>query len=176
MSGIDITVVAIVVVFTLVGAWRGLFKEILSLVGIVVGVVAAFRAYGPIEKILFNFFPHFPGVCKAVSMGVIFLLVTVLVGILSLFMRKLVVLSGMGMMDRLLGAIFGFVRALIVASAFLIVVVASFPQGRYWIEQSPVSSKVITLTRATMKLASPKVKELFKEHWSNPQKPKKERV
>jgi membrane protein required for colicin V production len=176
MSGIDITVVVIIGLFTLIGAWRGLFKEILSLLGIVAGVVAAFRAHGVAEGILINFFPHFPGICKAVSMGVVFLVVTALIGLLSLFLKKVVVITGMGPIDRTLGAVFGFVRALIVVSAFLVVIVASFPQGKYWIDRSPVSQKVMVITKATIKLASPEVKELFKEHWSNPQKPKKERV
>ncbi len=176
MSGIDLTVLAIIVLFTLIGAWRGLFKEILSLVGIVLGVMAAFQAHGAVEAILINFFPHFPSICRITSMVVVFVVVTAVIGLLSLFLRKMVVITGMGAIDRTLGAVFGFVRAMIVASAFLIALVAAFPQGRYWIEQSPLSSKVMTVTKATMKLASPKVKELFKEHWNNPQKPKKENV
>ena len=173
MSGIDMTVVAILVLFTLIGALRGLFKEILSLVGIVAGVVAAFRAHGAVENVLLGFFPHFPGICKAASMGIVFIVVTSLVGILSLFLKKVVVITGMGAIDRTLGALFGLVRGLLVASAFLIVIVASFPHGRYWIDQSPVSKRVMVVTRATIKLASPRVKELFKEHWNNPRKPEK---
>ena len=176
MSGIDLTVTAIIVLFTLIGAWRGLFKEILSLIGIVVGVMAAFKAHGPVETMLLNFFPHFPGICRITSMIVVFVMVTAVIGLLAIFLRKVVVITGMGAIDRLLGAIFGFVRAMIVASAFLIGIVATFPQGRYWIEQSPVSSKVMTVTKATMKLATPKIKELFREHWNHPVKPKKEEV
>ncbi len=176
MSGIDMTVVAIIVLFTLIGAWRGLFKEILSLIGIVLGVMAAFQAHGVVEKVLLGFFPHFPGICRITSMVIIFLVVTSVVGLMSLFLRKMVVVTGMGAIDRVLGALFGLVRAMIVASAFLIAIVAAFPQGRYWVEQSPVSSKVMIATKATIKLASPRVKELFREHWNNPEKPKKEKV
>ena len=118
MALLDWVVVALLVLSVLIGAWRGLLFEVLSLVG----WVAAFFMAQWFSPAVANWLPvGAPDAVwrYAVAFVLIFIGVAFAVGLVASLVRRLVTVVGLRPVDRTLGAVFGLARgvlALLVAA------------------------------------------------------------
>jgi uncharacterized membrane protein required for colicin V production len=115
MTGLDLLIVGLVLVLTLRGIWRGFINDLSGLLGLVLGYFFA----GPLAKYLDPFLEAFvegprlrEGIAYYLSLFVIYLAV-VFLGKLATGMSKLVLL---GWLNRLLGALSGFTKGILIAS------------------------------------------------------------
>lgn len=132
MTGFDYTVFAIVLLSILLGWWRGLVYEVLSLLGWVAAWMAA-RMFAAEAA------PYMPAALGTESARttaafvVVFVLTLIICGIVTWLLSKLVKWVGLGWLDGLLGMLFGMVRGVMVV--LLLVVLAGmthFPQESFW--------------------------------------------
>lgn len=134
MAALDYCVIGLVAFSVLLGWWRGLVYEVLSLLGWVVAYIVA-------RLFALDVAPYLPAVlgAEAIRMVVAFALLfvaTLLVGgIVAWLLSKLVKFVGLGWLDGLLGALFGMLRG-----GFLLLVLVwlagmtSLPQAKFWRE------------------------------------------
>ena len=115
MTGLDLLIVGLVLVLTLRGIWRGFINDLSGLLGLVLGYFFA----GPLAKYLDPFLEAFvegprlrEGIAYYLSLFMIYLAV-VFLGKLATGMSKLVLL---GWLNRLLGALSGFTKGILIAS------------------------------------------------------------
>ena len=125
---IDIVAVLVVLSSALISFMRGFIREVLTIAGVIGGVVAAVLL-GPVfaptvrgwfgvdeasEKPakLFDIIPM-DIVSDAVSYGVIFLIVVIVLSVLSHMMSGAAKAMGLGPVDRTLGVFFGIARGLL---------------------------------------------------------------
>ena len=115
MTGLDLLIVGLVLVLTLRGIWRGFINDLSGLLGLVLGYFFA----GPLAKYLDPFLEAFvegprlrEGIAYYLSLFVIYLTV-VFLGKLATGLSKLVLL---GWLNRLLGAMSGFTKGILIAS------------------------------------------------------------
>ena len=125
MTAFDITIIVILAVSTLVSVYRGLIKEFLSLLVLVVALIVAIRLSKLPKVWLPDFdlwgFPVLGSDYQAVLMFILlFIAVSVVGGFISRAIFKLVHGGLMGSIDRLLGAVFGLVRGGIVVVALVL--------------------------------------------------------
>lgn len=121
LHGLDIAMLAMLAASLLVGAWRGLVFELVSLGGWIVAGVAALNGsavvgpYLPIGE---------PGSALNVAAAVLATFVAVLVacGLLARLVRALIASTPLTVPDRMLGAAFGIVRGLVLLVALATVV------------------------------------------------------
>lgn len=128
----DYAVIGVLVLSLLVGVWRGVVSEILALFAWVAAFFAA-RAFGVQvgEMLVFGLpdpaWRHVAGFV-AVFVGVL-ILFALARWILSLLLRAV----GLGPLDRLLGAVFGLARGVLVAwVAVLLAGFTALPQQQWW--------------------------------------------
>jgi membrane protein required for colicin V production len=127
---IDLVICAIILISALVAFFRGFIREVLTILGVVGGLMAAYTfgaSLVPFYNDLMNVEPVAEGESAERFMGMIpypllseilgyttiFLLVVIVLGIISYFLSKFVEEVGMGMMDRTLGVIFGIARGVV---------------------------------------------------------------
>ena len=132
MTAIDYIVLGILFISIFLSVMRGLVRAVLSLAGWIVAFIFAgsfsadFEPFLPSEiggeslRILVSFVVVFISV----------LLVTVLVTmLLSSFIKGI----GLGFVDRILGAVFGFLRGLLVITVLVLIAgLTSIPQQNFW--------------------------------------------
>ena len=106
MNWLDIFILVALAVAALIGLKIGIIKAVLSLVGIIVGVILAGRFYAPLAEQL-SFIPH-AGVAKIAAFGIILIGVMVIVFVLARLLKWAVSMMMLGWVNRLGGAIFGF--------------------------------------------------------------------
>lgn len=115
MTLFDATVIAIILAFLARGVWIGFIRQCASVAALVLAVLIAGRSHGQFAPIFSRFIP-WPQLSFLVTYGLVFLAVFGLVIALGFVLKKVMTLSLMGWFDRLLGGLFGLLKAGIVVS------------------------------------------------------------
>jgi membrane protein required for colicin V production len=120
MSAFDLIFLVILSIFVLIGIWKGFFREVLGLVGIVAGVFFAIIGFAPLSKLLNNLIPGIPSpILVFLSFAGIFVGIYLLSRLLAGFLSKLSSLMLLGWLNRFLGGVIGGLKGAIFISLFL---------------------------------------------------------
>jgi len=117
MHWLDIVILALIVIPTLVGLKVGIIKALLSVVGVVVGVILAGRYYILLAEHLA--FISQPGLAKIAAFAIIMIGVMIIAAVLASLVKWAVSAVMLGWVNRLGGAVFGFVLGAIFCGALL---------------------------------------------------------
>ena len=149
MTVFDYVVITILAASVVVSLMRGLVREILSLASWVIAFVVA-NAYGAeLAKMLPAAVPG-EVVRTIVGFVALFIGVRILMGLVSMAVGALVSAAGLGIVDRGLGALFGFARGIIFVFAAVIVCgMTTMPQQAFWKEAllSPMAENGVRLVK-----------------------------
>jgi membrane protein required for colicin V production len=122
MSFIDIFFLIVMTGFILLGVWKGFFREVLGLLGVLLGIFIAIAGFGPLSKILHQLIPKVPVVVWIViSFVIIFVGVYLASRLLAMVLGKLSSLIMLGWLNRLLGGVIGAVKGAFIISLILLV-------------------------------------------------------
>lgn len=130
MTLVDWAVVVILVCAVLAGLMQGFFRSVCSLGGLILGLVVAAWNYDRLATMLIPVV-RIPAVADTISFLLIALLVMALVGLLGSLLAKAFRFLGLGWLDGLAGAVFGFFQGILLVVIGLLVVVAFFPQVQW---------------------------------------------
>src|SRR4029079_10769563 len=132
VTWLDYAVAGVLLFCVLWGLWRGLVREVVSVLGWVIAFFAANLFAGPLGQVLPAEIPT-PELRVAAAFVAVFvcsLIVTTLIGLLLSKMVKAVGLEGL---DRTLGALFGTAKGvLILVAVALRAALTSAPRRGYW--------------------------------------------
>ncbi|USX28442.1 CvpA family protein [Oxalobacteraceae bacterium OTU3CINTB1] len=134
MTIFDYLVIFVMVTSVIISMLRGLVKEVLSLAGWVVAFVVA-NAYAAALAVMLP--AVVPGEVLRLILAFIalFIGVRILMGLLAMALGALLDAGGLSLLDRLLGAVFGVGRGLvIVLTAVILCGMTSLPQQDFWKE------------------------------------------
>jgi membrane protein required for colicin V production len=120
-NGFDVAMLAVMVLSTAVGVWRGLVFELMSLLGWFVAYFAAQWATVMVAPYVPVGVPGSP-LNHAAAFALTFLCALVVWALLSRLLKALVHATLLGGLDRLLGGIFGALRGLVLLLALAAVV------------------------------------------------------
>lgn len=134
MTIFDYLVLFVLICSIVISTLRGLVKEILSLLSWIVAFVVA-NAYG---ESLAELLPDMlPGSTTRLIVGFIalFVGVRILMGLLTMALNEVVKATGLTLVDRGLGGLFGLARGLvIVLAAVLLCGMTAIPEQSFWKE------------------------------------------
>jgi membrane protein required for colicin V production len=134
MTIFDFIVIFVLVVSVAISIWRGLAREVLSLLSWIGAFWLAQLFAGLTSSVLPNSLSN-PGIRIAVAFIAVLMLSLLIFGITSAFIVHLVKVAGLTTTDRTLGAVFGVLRgALIVVILVLVAGMTSAPRHVYWKE------------------------------------------
>ena len=117
MNWLDIAILVILAIATFVGLRTGLIKAVLSLVGIIVGIILAGRFYTPLAEQLT--FISQAGIAKIVAFAIILIGVMVIAFVLARLLKWATSLVMLGWVDRLGGAVFGILLGALFCGALV---------------------------------------------------------
>jgi membrane protein required for colicin V production len=128
----DIAIAVAVVISVIVGFARGFVKEAMSVASLLIAVWAAFN-FGPHAATLSDNWLSSAALQLWFGRILVFVVVLSLGGLLGWGITKLVRLSVLSGMDRVLGMAFGFCRGIVLIAVFIIGgQYASFDQDNWW--------------------------------------------
>jgi membrane protein required for colicin V production len=123
MNGIDYTILGVLALSVLVGLWRGLVSEVLSLAAWIAAFWVAW-VFGPVVAAQLEQSISLPAARILLGYGLCFVVVLVVGALLRFVARRLLSSIGLGGLDRLLGMLFGFARGVLLVT--LVVFLAGF--------------------------------------------------
>jgi membrane protein required for colicin V production len=135
MNSTDYLIVTLMVVSCIAGAMRGLLREVISLLTWLLGVLLAWRFADVLE-------PHLGGALSSAAVrpwaarALIFLAVLVVGTTVGAVMNHFVRLSIFSSLDRMLGLVFGALRACVALGLAAIVCHAVHVDDEAWYRQS----------------------------------------
>lgn len=138
MSTLDWVLLAAVGLSLLVGAWRGLVYELLSVLGWVASFFVA-QWLAPAVALRLPLDAWGDSARYAAAFALVFVLAVFAAGLLSALLRKLVAVVGLRPVDRLLGAAFGLVRGLVLLLALTVVVEMTQIKTAPWWQEAAVT-------------------------------------
>jgi len=131
MSVVDVVVAIVVLLSVLWGFWRGLTRELVSMIAWIAIAVLAYRYAGTVGVLLPFDAPHVVHV--AVGVGIIIVACVVAAAVIGRLLRSAVAASQLAGADRALGAVFGAVRgSLLVLLITWVVVEGGLSDTRVW--------------------------------------------
>ncbi len=132
MTGLDIAVLAVVVLSTLLAFLRGVVRELIALVSWVAAVVLALVFGGELAAVLPGLEAS-PAARHVLAFVLIFIGVLVAGAVIALVLSKMIRAVGLGFLDRFLGAFFGLARGVAIVLLFVLVAgVTTLPRYEWW--------------------------------------------
>lgn len=121
MGWVDIVLLTVLVLSALLGLWRGLVYEVLSLAGWIVAFLMA-QAYSTEVAALLPMGDAAPALRLAAGFALVFVAVAFAGGFVAWIIKKLVASVGLRPVDRLLGGVFGVARGVLILLAVTVIV------------------------------------------------------
>jgi len=143
LSAVDWILLAVLALSFLLGLWRGIVQEVLSLAGWVAAFYVS-QMYAPMAAAWLPMEGSSQMLRYAAGFVVVFVAVLVATVLVSFVVKKLISAVGLGPLDRLLGSLFGLMRGVVILLA-VTVLVGMTPmretegwreaQGARWLQQ-----------------------------------------
>lgn len=138
MSWLDWALLGVLLLSVLLGLWRGLVYEVLSVAGWVVAFVLA-QAYASEVGAWLPMEGSSPPVRLAAGFVVVFLVAAFAGGLVAWLVKKLVESVGLRPVDRILGGAFGLARGLVILLGVTVVVSMTSLHTQDWWRDSVVA-------------------------------------
>ncbi len=119
MSIVDIIIIAVLLISTLIGVFRGFIRELLSLLSWLLALYVAWTFAELGASYLVPYLPQAPLRIVAAFTG-IFIIVLILASIVSYILYRLFAIAGISGLDRSLGLVFGIARGVVIVAILII--------------------------------------------------------
>jgi len=160
MNPFDILIIVIVGYSLIRGLFRGLVKEISSIIGVFGGFYAAYTYYPVLAGLLARLI-HDVAYLHIVSFLIIFCCVLIIVSVLGIIIKYLLNIAFLGWVDRIGGLVFGIIKAVLIISVLFISLTAFLPGGSSFIKDSVLAPHVAWVSENMAKVVSKQMKQEF---------------
>ena len=161
MNPFDILIIVILGYSLVRGLFRGLVKEVSSLIGVLGGFYAAYTYYKVLAGLLAGLI-HDTSYLNILSFLIIFSGVLIVVGVLGVIIKYLLNISFLGWVDRIGGVVFGVLKGILIVSILFITLTAFLPKGTAFIKNSELAPHVSWISEKLAEVISKEMKLDFK--------------
>ena len=135
-TAVDWTIIVVLGLSILLSLWRGFVREAVSLAGWIAAFVIANMFVGEVAIFLQQWIANVTGRYVA-AYALLFAGTLVVAGIVGKLSAQVVRVTGLTLLDRLLGTVFGFIRGIIIVLVAVYVVRQLAPaQNVLWLDES----------------------------------------
>jgi membrane protein required for colicin V production len=160
MNLLDFVIIALLLFSLIRGVFRGLIKELSSIVGVLGGFYAAYTYYPVAAKQISSWMSH-PTYANIVGFMAIFIAVCIVVAIAASLIKYLMKLTFLGWADRLGGALVGTVKGAIVALVIVMMLTAFLPNNASVLRDSMAARHLLRVCEPLVAVVSKEMKTLI---------------
>ena len=161
MNPFDILIVVVLGYSLVRGLFRGMVKELSSIIGVLGGFYAAYTYYKVLAGLLAGLI-HDPSYLNILSFLIIFCCVLIIVGVLGVIIKYLLNIAFLGWVDRIGGVVFGVLKGVLIVSILFITLTAFLPKGTAFIKNSELAPQVSWISEKLAEVISKEMKLDFK--------------
>ncbi len=157
----DIIVLAVVGVAALFGLWKGLVRQVVGLLGVAAGYVAAMKFSGPLAaKFLTGFSP---ATGHVISFFAIFIACVIASSIFGSIMGKLVGGTGLGILNKVGGGLLGGLKGCLVIAVATMLLIAFLPPNTGVLKGSRTMKYIQPMADMISKVAPASIRITYEE-------------
>ena len=154
MTAFDLMVMGVVGLSTVFAFWHGFVRVVASLATWVVAVLAGIR-FSDLVGTMLPDFGETPAARYVAAFALIIVCVLIVGAIVGFLLSRLVSAVGLRFLDRLLGALFGFARGVLVAVVLVLFAgLTTLPKQDWW--QNALTSPALTAAALSLRPWLPK--------------------
>lgn len=131
VNQIDVAILIVLILSSAFGLWRGLIKEVLSVVTWIAAIMVARLYNAPVAE-LFSGFTESPTIRYVSAFAILFIGTMMLGTLLKHLLSKLITISGLKLADKILGAGFGFARGALIVMVVMFIAQAFVSDTQLW--------------------------------------------
>ena len=147
MTGFDFALLGVLGVSTTLGLWRGLIKELLSLVAFGLAFLAAVWWGPPLASVSYLGWVQHEYLRLGIAYAALFVATLLCVGLVNVALAAMIKSTGLSPADRGLGGLFGLLRGgLLVLVAVVIAGYTPLPQEAWW-KQAMFSPQAVAIVQ-----------------------------
>ena len=141
-STVDWVIIVVLGLSILLSLWRGFVREAVSLAGWIVAFVIANMFVGELATFLQQWIANATGRYVA-AYALLFVGMLMVAGVVGKLSAQVVKVTGLTLLDRLLGTVFGFARGIIIVLVVVYVLrQLAPPQNLLWLDESQLMPHV----------------------------------
>lgn len=173
MNGFDVAIIVVLGYCVIRGIFRGFIKEVAAIAAILAAFYAAYLYQDEAAAFLTQWFRD-AGYLQIAAFALVFFGVFFTVTLVGVLVRMLVSAASLGVVDRMLGAVFGAVKAVLLVTLVYVLLVTFTPAGgKAFLGDSKLAPPVVEAGRLvvavmpdTVTKAYDRKLEEFKKGWS----------
>ena len=160
MNALDIFL-AVLFGFSLIrGIFRGLVKEVASIIGVLTGYYAAYTYYPLVANLISRWFTN-TAYMNIVSFLILFCLIFLIISIIGVVLKYLLSIAYLGWADRISGAAFGVLKSVLIASVLLVALTAFLPKNAAIIKNSLLAPHITVVAEYLAVIVSKDMKSAY---------------
>ena len=160
MNLFDLLLVAVLAYCLIRGIFRGLVKELSSIVGVLGGLYAAYTYYAVLSDLLARWITHSAN-RHIISCLVLFFGVYFIISIVGVMIKHLMNIVFIGWTDRICGAFFGAVKGVLIGAVLILVLTTFLPKNTAILRDSHAARYVMRISATMANMASKDIQSLF---------------
>ncbi|MBU2488127.1 MAG: CvpA family protein [Proteobacteria bacterium] len=164
MNLLDVILVAILAYAVVRGTFRGIIKEVASLAGVFVGFYVGYSHYTVVAGSIRKYFTtdQWPNL---IGFFIMFILAYLAVSFAGVAIRYILRIAHLGLVDRILGGIFGFAKGLLIAMVVVYALTAFLPkQDDNILKKSLLAPHTTSITQTMNKYVTQDMRTEFYHH------------
>ena len=160
MNPFDVFIILIMGYSIVRGLFRGLVKEVSSIIGVLGGFYAAYSYYPMVAKLLSGIIDE-QSYLNILSFLIVFCGILIIISILGVVIKYLLNVAFLGWIDRICGLGFGLIKGVLIVSVIFIILTTFLSKGAPIIKKSILAPHVIWISEKMVRLVSDDMKKDF---------------
>ena len=160
MNPFDIFIIIVLSYSIIRGLFRGLVKEVSSVIGVLGGFYAAYSYYPVAAKLLSGIVKD-QSYLNILSFLIIFCGILIVISILGVVIKYLLNVAFLGWIDRICGVGFGLIKGVLIVTVIFIILTTFLSKGTPLIKKSILAPHVIWISEKMVGLVSDDMKKDF---------------
>jgi len=162
MNLLDIVIIGIMGYCLIRGIFRGLIKELSSIVGVLAAFYAAYSYYPLIAYLLRRWITD-TGYLNILSFFILFCLIFIAVSMLGVVIKYLLNIAFLGWVDRICGGAFGTIKGILLVSMLVMTLTTFLERGTPLLKRSLLAPHVMLISENMAKVVPKDMKKKFRE-------------
>jgi membrane protein required for colicin V production len=174
MNLLDYLLIAITAFCLVRGVFRGVIKELSSIVGVIGGFYIAYRYYPWAAKPLSRWITN-TAYLNIVSFLLLFIGICVIVAITAALIKYILKINLLGWVNRTGGGIFGAVKGTMISVVLILMLTTFLPNNAAVLKNSMAAQHLMRFSATLVQVASREIKNVFSvkmkelnKTWKNP--------
>ncbi len=153
MNLLDYGLLLILIYCLIRGVFRGLIRELSSIIGVLGGFYAAYSYYPLLSEHMLRWITR-PAYARIVSFLLLFIAVYLLISITGMMIKYLMNIAFLGWTDRSLGALFGVMKGVLVVAVMVAMLTTFLPKDLGLIKNSFLVRRTMGISSVLVRTAS----------------------